>query len=97
MPAAHRYQDWGSGHGCWPMRPNVGGSPTVFVNTKPWHRETDPWPVHICVVIPFPAHASSMKSGSPTVYADGLQVARVGDPVLCGSNAATGSGNVFAG
>lgn len=95
MPAAHRYQDWGTGHGCWPARKNVQGSGDVFVNTKGWHREGDTWPTHCC---PGPScHASNMKAGSKSVYVNNLEAARVGDPVLCGSNAATGSGNVFAG
>ena len=97
MPAAHRYTDFGSGHGCWPMRPNVQGSGNVFVNTLGWHRQNDAWPIHICVVTPHPLHASTMESGSKSVYVNNLEAARVGDPVVCGSNAFTGSGNVFAG
>jgi uncharacterized Zn-binding protein involved in type VI secretion len=38
-----------------------------------------------------------LASGSSTVYVNGKQIGRVGDPVACGSSVATGSSNVFAG
>ena len=46
MPAAHRFGDIGTGHGCWPPRNNSGGSTTVLVNGQGWHRVTDGWPSH---------------------------------------------------
>ena len=64
-----------------------------FVNNIPLHRQSDSWSVHCCGV----CHGSTLAAGSGTVYADFLQVGRIGDPVACGSSVATGSGNVFAG
>lgn len=96
MPAVTRLGDMGSGHGCWPPRPNTEGSADVFVNGLPVHRQGDAWAAHTCPPIP-ETHASVLASGSSTVFANGKQVGRIGDPVACGSSVATGSENVFAG
>jgi uncharacterized Zn-binding protein involved in type VI secretion len=93
MPAAHRHTDICTGHGCWPPRPNIQGSPDVFVNGLGWHRKTDLWDVHCCP----PCHDGSAQDGSSTVFVNGLRACRVGDPVDCGSYMAGGSPNVFAG
>lgn len=94
MPSVHRLGDICTGHSCWPPRPNVQASDDVFVNNIAVHRQGDRWAVHCCG----PAcHSSVLARGSSTVYANGKQLARIGDPVACGSAAATGSGNVFAG
>lgn len=94
MPACARYGDLCTGHGCYPPRPNVQGSPNVYVNTLEVHRETDSWAVHCCGDT---CHSSSLSSGSKSVYVNGLQCGRIGDPVACGSSVAQGSGNVFVG
>ena len=94
MPAVHRKGDSGTGHGCFPPRPNIAGSENVFCNGIPVHRQSDGWAVHCCGI---PCHDSSLASGSSTVYANNLELARIGDPVACGSAAANGSGDVFAG
>lgn len=94
MPAVTRLGDNCTGHGCWPPRPNNQASPNVFVNGIAVHRQGDGWAVHCCG----PAcHAGNLASGSATVYVNGKQCGRVGDPVNCGSTAAEGSPNVFAG
>lgn len=94
MPAVTRKGDVCTGHGCWPSRPNDEGSGNVFVNNIPAHRQGDHWPTHCCG----PAcHDSNLAAGSGTVYVNGKQLARIGDPVACGSVVAQGSGNVFAG
>lgn len=95
MPAVTRLGDMCSGHGPWPPRASTGGSPDVFVNGVPVHREGDAWAVH-CDPTPL-CHGGSLASGSATVFANGVQVGRIGDPVSCGSTVAAGSGNVFAG
>ncbi|MBV5301932.1 MAG: PAAR domain-containing protein [Methylococcales bacterium] len=95
MPAAHRHTDVCTGHGCWPPRPNIEGSPNVFVNNLGSHRETDQWSSHCYCIPPFPCHGGNLASGSPNVYVNGLQKGRIGDPVNCGSKCATGSPNVF--
>lgn len=42
-------------------------------------------------------HGGSVASASGTVFANGIPLARIGDPVSCGSVVAVGSQNVFAG
>ena len=96
MPAVARLADLCTGHGCWPARPNAEGSPDVFVNRRPAHRQQDAWLPHTCPDIP-ETHASVQAAGSRTVYVNGRQLARIGDPVACGSAVATGSPDVFAG
>lgn len=96
MPAVTRLGDSCSGHGCWPPRPSTGASPDVFVNGIAVHRQGDAWAPHTCPTIP-ETHDSVLASGSSTVYVNGKQIGRIGDPVVCGSTVATGSANVFAG
>ena len=94
MPSVSRLGDSCTGHGCWPSRVNDQGSDNVFVNSIPAHRQGDHWVVHCCG----PAcHDSSLASGSSTVYVNGKQLSRTGDPVSCGSTIASGSGDVYAG
>ena len=94
MPAAARFDDTCTGHGCYGARKNDQGSGNVFINSKEAHRETDHWITHCCG----PAcHDSKLSAGSGTVYTNSLQQGRVGDPIDCGSAVAKGSGNVFVG
>jgi uncharacterized Zn-binding protein involved in type VI secretion len=95
MPGVARLSDSCTGHGSWPPRNNVGASDDVFVNGRGVHRQGDGWAVH-CNPAP-QCHASTLASGSGTVYVNGRQMGRIGDPVACGSVVAQGSGNVFAG
>jgi len=95
MPAVSRIYDSCTGHGCFPPRSNGEGSGNVFVNSKATHREDDSWLVHCCP--DNGCHSSKTSSGSSTVYVNGKQIARIGDPVACGSIIAQGSGNVFSG
>lgn len=94
MPAVHRKGDSGTGHGCFPPRTNNQGSSDVFCNGIPVHRQGDSWNVHCCGI---PCHGGSLAAGSSTVFANNKDLGRIGDPVSCGSAAANGSGNVFAG
>lgn len=96
MPAVSRLGDNCTGHGCWPSRPSTGASPTVFVNGIAAHRQGDAWAAHTCPTIP-QTHASVLAAGSATVFANGKQLARIGDPVACGGSVAQGSSSVFAG
>jgi len=93
MPPVTRLGDGCTGHGCFGGRPNAAGSGDVLVNSLPAHRQTDGWNTHCCVV----CHGGSTSAGSGTVYANSLQLARIGDPVDCGSGIAAGSGDVLAG
>ena len=95
MPAVTRIGDNCSGHGCFPPRMAVQGSGNVFVNGKATHRQGDEWDSHCCPNNG--CHNSTLSSGSSTVFVNGHQIARIGDPVACGSISAAGSGNVFAG
>jgi uncharacterized Zn-binding protein involved in type VI secretion len=94
VPAVARMGDPCSGHGCFPARASVGGSPDVFVNGQPVHRQGDAWAVHCCGR---PCHGGALATGSSSVYVNGKAVGRVGDPVDCGSTVAAGSRDVFAG
>lgn len=96
MPGVSRKGDQCSGHGCWPARPSTTGSPNVFVNGIAAHRQGDAWAPHTCPSIP-ETHASTLAKGSVTVLVNGKPLARIGDPVACGSVVAQGSANVFAG
>ncbi len=95
MPAVTRLGDACTGHGCFPARPSSGGSPAVFANGTAVHREGDGWSAHACPDTP--PHGGALASGSSTVFAEGRQLGRIGDPVDCGSGVAAGSGDVFAG
>lgn len=95
MPAVTRQGDSCTGHGTFPPRPSTSGSGNVFVNGIPAHRQGDSWAVH-CNPSPS-CHASTLGAGSATVFCNGQQLGRVGDPVACGSAVAAGSGDVFAG
>lgn len=95
MPSVSRLGDKCSGHGCFPPRPNSSASGNVFTNGIPTHRQSDSWLPHCCPNNG--CHGSVTSAGSSSVYVNGLQIARIGDPVACGSVIAQGSGNVFAG
>jgi len=94
MPAVTRKGDSGSGHGCFPARPSIEGSPDIFVNGISIHRKGDAWDTHCCGPV---CHDGILSAGSGTVFANGKAIGRVGDPVDCGSTVAEGSSNVFAG
>lgn len=92
MPAVVRLGDMSCGHGCFPARPSVEGSPNVFVNGKPAHRVGDAWATHCCG----PAcHVGVASSGSATVFVNGKPLCRVGDAISCGDTMCEGSENVF--
>lgn len=96
MPPVARIGDICSGHGCWPPRPNVQGSPNVTVEGIPAHRVGDAWDAHTCPDIP-ETHASALAGGSGSVTVNGLPLGRIGDPVACGSSVATGAATVTCG
>lgn len=96
MPGIVRVGDNCTGHSCYPPRAAVSGSRNVYVNGKYTHRQTDLWAVHCCGSPPS-CHSGALVEGSGTVFVNGLQVARQGDPVSCGSKGMECSRNVFAG
>jgi len=91
-----RLSDFCSGHSSFPSRPSSEGSGDVFVNGIGVHREGDAWSPHASPS-PSPPHSSVLAAGSSTVYVNGKQCGRIGDPVACGSVVVEGSPNVFAG
>lgn len=93
MPSACRKGDMCTGHGDFPPRANDEGSPNVFINGIPAHREGDHWATH-CNGVPV-CHDSTGAKGSPNVFVNGKPLMRVGDPVACGGTVAKGSPNVF--
>lgn len=97
MPAAARQGDNCTGHDCFPPRESTSGSPNVFINGMPAHREGDSWSSHTCThpKTPHGSHGGSLAGGSGTVFVNGQPLGRVGDPVSCGSSVASGSPNVF--
>jgi len=87
-----------TGHGCWPPRPCISASNDVIVNGRGIHRRGDSWAVHCkpcgkCSC----CHGGTLVGGSSTVFANGRQAGRLGDPISCGSLCSTGSPNVNAG
>jgi len=94
MPAVSFLGAICSGHGCYPPRVNDQASSNVFVNGIPVHRQGDHWVTHCCGDS---CHDSALAAGSSSVYVNGMQCARIGDPVACGSAVAQGSENVFCG
>jgi uncharacterized Zn-binding protein involved in type VI secretion len=79
-----------SGHGFYPPRANNQGSPNTFIKGFAIHRETDSWLQHCKTVVPFDCHVSIMGTCTPGFLINGLAVAKVGDPVVCGSFCAEG-------
>lgn len=80
-----------SGHGCYPPRPAAEWSPNVFVNGKNVVRNGDNLEIHCC---PPPCHGG-VYLGDHSVFANGISMQVIGDPISCGSTCAEGSGNVF--
>ena len=95
MPAAARIGDSCTGHGCYPPRVNVEGSSDVFINGLAAHCQTHAYVPHGCSVCA--PHGGTLATGSATVYINGLQAGRIGDPVDCGSSVAQGSSDVSIG
>lgn len=89
-----RLGDWCSGHGCFPPRPSVAGSSDSFVNGISWHRQGDAWLIHSCGQ---ELHPGVLARGSSVTFVNNIPAGRVGDPVNCGSCAAEGSSDSFAG
>jgi uncharacterized Zn-binding protein involved in type VI secretion len=74
----------------FPPAPSANWSNNVFVNNKNVVRQGDR----------FEEHGDGVRvvaSGSSTVFANGKQLARIGDPISCGASISTGSSNVISG
>lgn len=93
MPGIVRKGDIGSGHGCFPPRPNIEGSPDVWADNIQVHRQGDVWGPHTCNGS---THTSVLASGSSNVFANNKPVGRLNDPIACGSTCVVASSDVFA-
>lgn len=91
-----RLGDSCTGHACFPPRPNIEASGNVYANGIGIHRQSDGWAIHCCPHHTA-CHDSILAMGSQTVYVNGLQAGRIGDPVVCGSAIAQGSPTVYCG
>ena len=87
MPIISVLGDICSGHACFEPRPNDQASPNTYAGGIAVHRQSDHWVTHCCThpEVPDGCHDSNLAKGSSTVYVNGLQCARIGDPVACGS------------
>jgi uncharacterized Zn-binding protein involved in type VI secretion len=95
MPAVSRLGDLCTGHGCFPSRPSISASGNVFAQGLAVQRVGDAWASHGCATCA--PHGGALAAGSSKVFVNGKPMARIGDPVDCGSLVATGSSKVFAG
>jgi hypothetical protein len=94
MPAAVRLGDTSTGDPCGaPARPNNMGCAISIINNKPIHCATHTWVKHACPGDP--PHDANTTAGSPDSFAESLPIARIGDPISCGSTCATGSPDTF--
>tara|TARA_E500000178_G_C17004097_1_gene747227 strand:- start:1859 stop:2143 length:285 start_codon:yes stop_codon:yes gene_type:complete len=71
------------------------GSGNVFANSIGISRQGDVNTGHKLPGVPCPSHAAPISSGSSTVFVNGKQCGRIGDPTC--TSVAGGSPNVFAG
>ena len=69
MAAVTRKGDSCTGHGEFPPRASVGGSPDVYVNGIAVHRQGDGWSSH-CNSIPV-CHGGALTGGSSSVFVNG--------------------------
>jgi uncharacterized Zn-binding protein involved in type VI secretion len=87
MPAPVRVgSDLCSGHGRFPPRPAMTGSPDVMMNDLASVRVGDLW-------LPHP-HDGISIAGSGTVFVNDQAKVRVGDIIDCGSIALNGSPDI---
>ncbi len=93
MPAVTRIGDPDVTH-CTGMVRAVG-SGNVFANSIGISRQGDVNTGHKLPGVPCPSHAAPISSGSSTVFVNGKQCGRIGDPTC--TSVAGGSPNVFAG
>ena len=94
MPAVTRFGDADVTH-CTGMT-RLDKSSDVFANGIGISRQGDNNTGHLIPsAIPCPGHSAPISSGSSTVYVNGVQAGRVGDPTC--TSVAAGSSNVFAG
>ena len=96
MPGIVRVGDKCTGHGCWPPRPAIQGSPSVFVNQKAVVRQGDKYAIHCKECSDKrPCHDGAVIKASSNIFINGIEAVRVGDPLNCGSAASNASTDTF--
>ena len=91
-----RIGDVCTGHGSFPPRPLVEGTDDFVVGNSPASKVGDNLAPHGSPS-PSPPHGGTVASGSSTYYIANQQIARIGDPVSCGSAMAQGEGTFVVG
>jgi uncharacterized Zn-binding protein involved in type VI secretion len=97
MPAVSRVGDTISVHECGVVPTASNGSPDVFTNSISTHRQGDSNTSHPYSPVGCPTHATTLSSGSNSVYVNNKQISRIGDSYGCGISLTSGSSNVFSG
>ncbi|MDX8383197.1 MAG: PAAR domain-containing protein [Ghiorsea sp.] len=83
-----------SGHGSFPPRASISGSPNVTIEGMAALRKGDPFEAHCAPQQG--CHDGVVSGGSGTVKINGMAAARIGDAVSCGSVIAdSGTTTVF--
>ncbi|WP_163833380.1 PAAR domain-containing protein [Spartinivicinus ruber] len=77
-----------TGHADFPPRNNTGSDHYLVINGRPVHCVGHGWADH-CNPVPV-CHAGVLAAGSAYMTVNGNAVARIGDPISCGSQVATG-------
>lgn len=93
MPAVSVLGDQCTGHGCFPPRASISANDLLFINDIPALVVGSGFASHRCGDS---SHGGAVAGGSSLVNIDGKALARIGDPVDCGSAVAEGSSFVFS-
>jgi uncharacterized Zn-binding protein involved in type VI secretion len=97
MPKACRTTDTVSVHECGVVPTADSATADVFIESLAAHRVTDTNSSHPAVPAPSCAeHVTTLSSGSPDVFVNGLALARIGDGYGCGITLTSGASTVFA-
>lgn len=86
-----------TGHAAYPPRQNIQASPNFTVKGLGVHRQGDAWAVHCRTILPFDCHGGILAVGTSGFLANGKPVAKVGDPINCGSFCAQGESSFLIG
>lgn len=97
MAAVTRIGDLCTGHDIFPPRALISGSIDYIVCGKGAGRVGDILVTHIAVPPILPPHDGAISAGQPSFLVNGLPIARVGDPVSCGSFMASGCESFLVG
>ena len=98
MPKACRTTDTVSVHECGIVPTADSASGDVFIESLAAHRATDSNTSHPAVPLAAGCipHVTTLSSGSPDVFVNGLALARIGDGYGCGITLTSGASTVSA-